>query len=93
MHMALFGLAEAERGQNLIKDSAEHYAQSQASAAQQGANSWITKRAALNAGEMYDLLGQRDEAIKHYQVAAASGGDQSQADDARKYLKKPYTVK
>jgi hypothetical protein len=40
---------------------------------------------------MFDLLHQRDKAVEQYQRAAAPGGDQSQADNARRYLKTPYT--
>jgi hypothetical protein len=42
---------------------------------------------------MFDLLHKRDEAIQQYQLASAGGGDQSQADAARHYLKNPYTGK
>ena len=34
-----------------------------------------------------------DEAVKQYQLASAGGGDQSQADAARRYLKTPYSGK
>jgi hypothetical protein len=40
---------------------------------------------------MFDLLHQRDKAVQQYQQASAGGGDQSQADAARRYLKTPYT--
>jgi hypothetical protein len=40
---------------------------------------------------MYDLLHQRDKAVEQYKRAAAPNGDQSQADEARKYLRTPYT--
>jgi hypothetical protein len=40
---------------------------------------------------MFDLLHQRDKAIEQYKQASAGGGDQSQADTARRYLKTPYT--
>jgi hypothetical protein len=42
---------------------------------------------------MFDLLHNRPEAIKQYQLASAGGGDQSQADAAHRYLKTPYTGK
>ena len=47
----------------------------------------------LNAGEMYDLLHDRQQAMRMYQMAAAPGGDQTQADTARKYLKTPFVGK
>jgi hypothetical protein len=51
------------------------------------------KRAQLNAGVMYDLLGDRAGAVRMYQMAAAAGGDQSQAEAAKRYLKAPFSGK
>ncbi|MBW8747652.1 MAG: hypothetical protein JF584_08820 [Acidobacteria bacterium] len=90
LHMAYYGLAEAERGQNLIHDAADHYL---AAASAPAASDWVKKRAQLNAGQMLDLLGRRDDAVRQYQLASAPVGDQSQADEARKYLKKPFKGK
>jgi tetratricopeptide (TPR) repeat protein len=88
--LAYFGLADTQRGQNLIKDAADNYLL----AAQQPSNTdWLRKRAQLNAGQMFDLLHDRPAAIRQYQLAAAGGGDQSQAEAARKYLSTPYTGK
>ncbi len=88
--MAWFGLADTERGQNDIKAAAQHYLEA---AAQPNCSEWLRRRAQLNAGEMFDLLHDRPAAIHNYQLAAAGGGDQSQAETARKYLKTPYTGK
>jgi tetratricopeptide (TPR) repeat protein len=90
LHMAYFGLADTQRGQNQIADAAQNYLHA---AAQPTCSDWIRRRAQLNAGEMFDLLGNRDEAVKQYQLASAGGGDQSQADAAHRYLKSPYTGK
>ncbi len=90
LHMAYFGLADTQRGQNLIADAAKNYLEA---AAQPSCSDWLRRRAQLNAGEMFDLLKNRPQAIKQYQQASAGGGDQSQADAARKYLKSPYTGK
>ena len=87
LQMALFGLADTERGQNLVADAAKHYLEA---ASQPVSADWLRKRAQLNAGEMLDLLHNRDEAIAQYKKAAASGGDQSQAEAARRYLQAPY---
>lgn len=90
LQLAYFGLAETERGQNDAAGAAKHYGQ----AAQQPNNSdWLKKRAALNAGEMLDLLHQRGAAIAAYRLAAAGGGDQSQSAMARKYMEAPYSGK
>ncbi len=88
LQMAYFGLAETARGQNDFSTAATGYL---SAAAQPHCSDWLRKRAQLNAGEMFDLLHQRDKAVAQYQLAAASTGDQSQADQARKYLKSPFT--
>ena len=90
LQMAWFGLADTEGGYNDPQGAAYGYAQA---VNQPGCSDWLRKRAALNAGQMYDLLHKRNEAVQMYGIAAASGGDQSQADAARRYLKTPYTTK
>jgi tetratricopeptide (TPR) repeat protein len=90
LHMAYWGLADTQRGQNQIAEAAQNYLQA---AAQPTCSDWLRRRAQLNAGEMFDLLHNRDEAVMQYQLASAGGGDQSQADAARRYLKTPYTGK
>jgi tetratricopeptide (TPR) repeat protein len=90
LHMTYFGLADTLRGQNDTAGAAENYLEA---AAQPSCSDWIRRRAQLNAGEMFDLLHNRNEAVKQYQLASAGGGDQSQADAARRYLKTPYTGK
>ncbi len=89
-HMAWFGLADTERGQNEIEAAARDYLEA---AAQPSCTDWIRRRAELNAGQMYDLLHKRSEAIHQYELASSGGGDQSQAEAARKFLKTPYTGK
>ena len=88
LQMAYFGLADTQRGQNDIKEAAINY---MAAAMQPNCSDWLRKRAQLNAGQMYDLLKDRPQAVRMYQMASAGGGDQSQADAARKYLKSPYS--
>ena len=88
LQMAWFGLADTQRGYNDIHSAAEGYMQA---AMQPNCSDWLRKRAQLNAGEMYDLLKDRTQAVRMYQMAAASGGDQSQAEAAKKYLKTPYS--
>jgi tetratricopeptide (TPR) repeat protein len=88
LQMTYFGLADTQRGQNQVAEAAENYL---TAAAQPKCTEWLKRRAQLNAGEMYDLLHQRDKAVEQYKLASAGGGDQSQADTARKYIKSPYT--
>jgi tetratricopeptide (TPR) repeat protein len=88
LQLAWYGLAETERGQNDIRGAANAYLDA---ASQPKCAAWLKRRAELNAGEMLDLLHERDKAMVHYRLAAAPGGDQSQADAARRYMKTPYT--
>jgi len=90
LQMAWFGLADTQRGYNDIHGAADGYVRA---AEQPNCSDWLRKRAQLNAGEMYDLLHDRGQAVRFYQMAAAGGGDQSQAADARKYLKTPFVGK
>ena len=90
MQMAWYGLADTERGQNLINDAARHYVEA---ASQANSSDWIRKRSELAAGQMFDLMHDHGQAELHYQKAAAPGGDQSQADLARKLIRTPYSGK
>ncbi|HEX6497282.1 MAG TPA: hypothetical protein VF018_17485, partial [Acidobacteriaceae bacterium] len=69
--LALFGLADTQRGQNDVADAAENYLKA---AEQPKCSDWMKKRAYLNAGEMYDLLHDREKAVELYRQAAVAGG-------------------
>jgi tetratricopeptide (TPR) repeat protein len=88
LQMAWFGLADTERGQNDVRDAARDYLEA---AEQPDSSDWLRKRARLNAGEMLDLLHDRGGALAQYQKAAAAGGDQSQAELARRLMRTPYS--
>jgi tetratricopeptide (TPR) repeat protein len=90
LELAWFGLADTERGYNQIKEAADAFTQS---ANQPNSSDWLRKRAELSAGQMYDLLHQRPEAIKMYQQVLTPNGDQSQSEAAHKYLQTPYQGK
>ena len=90
LQMAWFGLADTERGQNDVEDAAKHYLEA---ASQPECSDWLRKRAELNAGQMLDLLHDHTGAVVQYQKAGAAGGDQSQAEIARKLIKTPYRGK
>jgi tetratricopeptide (TPR) repeat protein len=49
------------------------------------------QKAAINAGEMYDLLRKRDLALQRYQAAIAVDSGSPLAETARKRIKEPYT--
>ena len=76
LQMAWYGLADTERGQNLLADAAKHYKE----AAEQPNSLRLAAQAgpSLLAGEMLDLMHDRAAALAQYQRAAAPGGDQSQ---------------
>jgi len=48
------------------------------------------QRANLAAGEMYDLLQERDLAMKKYETVLAGNADTGPADQARRYIKEAY---
>ncbi len=90
LQLTFFGLADTQRGRKDFAAAAQNYVQA---AAQPNCSEWLRKRAQLNAGQMYDLLRQRSEAVIQYQLASNGGGDQSQSEAARRYLKEPFTEK
>ena len=89
LQMAWFGLAETQRGYNQPQDAVNSYIQA---AEQPNCSDWLRRRAQVNAGEVYDILHRRAEAMKMYQMAA-TGSDTSQAELARKYMRTPYVGK
>jgi hypothetical protein len=50
----------------------------------------VAQKAALEAGEMYDLLQKRDLALKNYEAAVALDGSTPMAETARKRIKEPF---
>ncbi len=51
----------------------------------------VAQKAAINAGEMYDLLRKRDLALKRYEAAVAVDSGSPLAETARKRMKAPYS--
>ncbi len=90
LELAWFGMADTERGYNMIQDAANGFTQS---AEQPNSSDWLRKRAELSAGQMHDLLHQRAEAVAMYRKVLTPGGDQSQAIAAHRYLQTPYQGK
>lgn len=88
LQLAYFGLGETERGQGAINDAAISYMKA---SAQPKCSDWMRKRAQLAAGMMFDLLHRREDALVQYRLASTPGGDQTQASEARKYLRTPYS--
>ena len=90
LQMAYFGLADTLRGQNDTAGAAANYVEA---SRQPKCSEWLRRRAELSGGQMFDLLHQRDRAVAQYQLAATPSGDQSQAEQARRFLASPYTGK
>jgi tetratricopeptide (TPR) repeat protein len=89
LEQAEFGLGEALRGQRDFRGAAEAYD----SAAQfPRADPELREKANLAAGEMYDLLQDRDLALKKYQAVIAADGQSWRAGLARKRLKQAYRL-
>ncbi len=87
LQLAYFGLGETQRGQGDFAGASDSYLKA---SQQPNCSDWMRKRAELAAGMMLDLQHRRDDALAQYRMAAAAGGDQTQATDARKYMKSPY---
>jgi tetratricopeptide (TPR) repeat protein len=88
LQLSWYGLAETLRGQRDIRGAADAYMQA---AAQPTCSDWLKLRSQLNAGKMFDLLHERMQAMQQYHLVIAANGDSPQADDARKFLKTPFT--
>lgn len=89
LELAWFGLAETLRGQGEYLEAATSY---ERAAGEPTTARELKARCELNAGEMYDLLDQRTQALKEYQVVLDETSDSSPAESARKYLRSPYTA-
>lgn len=87
---AWYGLGEALRGQHQFGDSAAAY---EKVLTFPKADPDLRLRAQLGAGEMFDAMQQRDDAVKCYKaVLAADAGDSEHAELAKKYLKQPFRM-
>jgi tetratricopeptide (TPR) repeat protein len=90
LDLAWFGLADTLRGQQMYQEAANAYEQA---AGAPGAGAELKRRSLVAAGQVYDLMHQREKAEKKYRAAIDSGSDSTQADIARKYLRSPYSGK
>jgi tetratricopeptide (TPR) repeat protein len=82
-----FGLGDALRGQRQTESAAEAYEQV---LTLPHPDPDLKLRAALSAGEMYDLLKKHDLARQKYEAVIAQNGSSEMAEAARRYLKTPY---
>jgi tetratricopeptide (TPR) repeat protein len=89
LELAWFGLADTLQGQKNYAEAAEAYNQA---TIQPTISVDLKSRCDLNSGKMYDLLNERDMALKEYEAVLRQDSDSAQAESARKYLKSPFTV-
>lgn len=82
-----FGLAECLRGQKDYEGALKEY---EFTASIPNGQLNLKQRAELAAGEMYDLLSKRDQAVQEYQTVIAQDNTSQQAEIARKLLREPY---
>lgn len=87
LEQAWFGLGEALRGQKNYLEAAQAYERVPTFP---HADPDLRQRAALAAGEMYDLLQKRDLALHKYNEAITADANSERAEIARKHLKEPY---
>lgn len=87
LEQAEFGLGDALRGQSDFQGAAAAY---DAVLGYPRADPDLRQRASLAAGEMYDLLQKREQAVQHYQAVISADGSSDHAELARKHIKQPY---
>ena len=87
IEFAAFGLAESLRGQKDYEGALKQY---DFTASVPNGQLSLKQRAELAAGEMHDVLSQRDQAVHEYQTVIAQDNSSAQAELARKLLREPY---
>lgn len=88
MEMVHYGLAETLRGQHDYQAAAAAYDSVLTYA---NADPDLRQRASLGAGEMFDLMKQREQALRRYQAVVAADSSSDHAELARRRMKHPFT--
>jgi tetratricopeptide (TPR) repeat protein len=89
LEQAAYGLGEALRGQREFQAAAEAYQQVNH---YEHVDPELRDRASLAAGEMYDVLNMREDAVRQYKAVIAADAHSSRAAIARKRLKTVYRM-
>jgi tetratricopeptide (TPR) repeat protein len=87
LEQAAWGLGEALRGQRDFVGAAQAY---DSVCGYKHVDPELMDRSNLAAGEMYDLLNQREVAVKKYQAVISAAGQSPMAEMAKKRIKRPY---
>jgi tetratricopeptide (TPR) repeat protein len=88
--VAAWGLGVSLRGQHEFEQAAEAF---DLVTTISGADPLLIDRAAVAAGEMYDTMDQREQAVACYRKAIDGGRDGDYVATARKHLHHPYQFK
>jgi tetratricopeptide (TPR) repeat protein len=84
---AAYGLGESLRSQGDFSAAANAF---ESADQLSDGNRAQAVQAKLSAGKMYDLMGNREIAIKKYTEVIAMGNDSAEAEEARRLLKNPF---
>ena len=87
LELTYFGLGDALRGQRHYAEAAQAY---EKAAYTPNVSPELKIRCMLAAGECHDLLGERQAALRDYQMAIDAGPETTRADTARKRMHTPY---
>lgn len=87
LERAVYGLAESLKGQRKTQLALQAY---QSALGYANLAPDVKLRALLGAGQMHDVLAQREAAMKSYQAVNLLQPDSAHAEEARKHLKRPY---
>ena len=87
LELAFYGLGDALRGQRHFSEAAQAYEQA---AGTKNVGPELKIRSLLAAGECRDMNGERQLAVRDYQMAIDVGPNTSRADTARKRLHTPF---
>jgi tetratricopeptide (TPR) repeat protein len=88
LELVYFGLGDSLRGQKMYADAVEAY---RAGAYQATTSPELKRRCLFAAGEVYDLMHDREKAKQQYQAVIDAGSDTVQGEQARKYMRTAYT--
>jgi tetratricopeptide (TPR) repeat protein len=88
--VAAWGLGISLRGQHEFQEAAEAF---DLVTTIRDADPALTDRAAVAAGEMYDTMDRREEAVARYRKVVGGGRDGDYVATARKNLRHPYQFK
>jgi len=87
LELVYFGMGDTLRGQKLYAESVVAFT---SGAYQPTTSPELNRRCLLAAGQVYDLMHDREKARQQYQAVIDAGSDTAQADQARKFMKTAY---